>query len=365
MSPTLRAGLAGLLGAAVVAVALPVLEPLDTAMLELLQALRDCGTESFGWALGIAVGPALAVAALLALARRPSPRATGLALASGASGAVLVEAAKTLVERLRPDQMPGVEIGNAFPSGHVTNTAVIAAAIVLLARDRRLPRGGVVVGGLALLAVALQAWSRIVLGSHWPSDVIASASLGAGWACLVHGLAGAGVRGIAIGGIAAGALVLPLAAGVRVSLPSPHAAPEPIAVVDFDDPGARAAAGAPWIHGHREPIGVVAWLPRLEGEITLPRPPEAPSEIRLGIRPTTRGRDRRRGCVRVELAIGEWRTPPITLFRGWRELRIDLPESISTAEPPRLRFRILIDEATAAAPADFGWVGLRWIRVYG
>jgi undecaprenyl-diphosphatase len=99
---------------------------------------------------------------------------------------VLVDAvAKPLFERPRPfevlatlrliDARPATA---SFPSGH----AAMAAAGALAA-TRMLPLAGWVLWPLATLVVT----SRVYLGMHWPSDVIAGAFFGLAIAWLVLG----------------------------------------------------------------------------------------------------------------------------------------------------------------------------------
>lgn len=66
--------------------------------------------------------------------------------------------------------------GRSFPSGHATNNAVIATTAVLFFRRW---------GWLYAVPAALVAYSRVYCGSHWPSDVIASAALGVLFAWLL------------------------------------------------------------------------------------------------------------------------------------------------------------------------------------
>jgi undecaprenyl-diphosphatase len=66
--------------------------------------------------------------------------------------------------------------GNSFPSGHASNNFALATVVVLFFPGW---------GWLAFLPAACVAYSRIYVGSHWPSDVIVSAFLGAGVALLV------------------------------------------------------------------------------------------------------------------------------------------------------------------------------------
>jgi membrane-associated phospholipid phosphatase len=62
----------------------------------------------------------------------------------------------------------------SMPSGHALTAAATAALLCLaLPRDRELP------GALSLLFMAaLVGWSRVVVGAHWPSDVLVGAGLG-------------------------------------------------------------------------------------------------------------------------------------------------------------------------------------------
>jgi len=79
--------------------------------------------------------------------------------------------------------------GNSFPSGHSFNGAVvyIAMALAFAAISRReTVRATLIAGALAVSLIV--AWSRVWLGVHWPSDVIAGWLGGAGWAFLASAL---------------------------------------------------------------------------------------------------------------------------------------------------------------------------------
>ncbi len=70
---------------------------------------------------------------------------------------------------------------NAFPSGHTASTTAFAGLVIVLAA-MLIRRSGLrrVVGGVALLAWALVAADRILLGRHFPSDVVGGTLLGVG-----------------------------------------------------------------------------------------------------------------------------------------------------------------------------------------
>lgn len=88
--------------------------------------------------------------------------------------------AKHLVARARPvvDDALTLAPGYSFPSGHATNTAAAGLILTALVWPLLGRRGRGVVVGLVSAAVVLTGLNRVVLGAHYPSDVVAGIALG-------------------------------------------------------------------------------------------------------------------------------------------------------------------------------------------
>jgi undecaprenyl-diphosphatase len=95
------------------------------------------------------------------------------------------DVAKGFYNRPRPDLVPhGSYVYSAsFPSGHSTMAAATYLTLAVLIASLEPNRGTkAMVFVLALGLVAAIGVSRVYLGVHWPSDVLAGWSLGAAWA---------------------------------------------------------------------------------------------------------------------------------------------------------------------------------------
>jgi undecaprenyl-diphosphatase len=131
------------------------------------------------------------------------------AIALLVTGDVTVSALKAVVDRRRPKQVQRVRMvelqkarpefltlfkrpmirysserdrhrsGPSFPSGHVTNNITVAVVLALFFRRW---------GWLYFFVAAAIGYSRIYLGAHWPSDVLATVFLAGGETLLLVAL---------------------------------------------------------------------------------------------------------------------------------------------------------------------------------
>lgn len=88
--------------------------------------------------------------------------------------------AKEFVGRARPVLEDAVTVvpGSSFPSGHAMNAAAVGVSLTVLVWPLLGPRGRVVtVTGAAALALVTAA-DRVLLGVHYPSDVVGGLLLG-------------------------------------------------------------------------------------------------------------------------------------------------------------------------------------------
>ena len=118
---------------------------------------------------------------------RGNHRSMWLMLAAVGSGQALSSLAKMGFDRPRPELVPhGMQVYTAsFPSGHSMMSAVTyltIAALVARTQPTRALRAYVL--ALAVLLTLAVGVSRIYLGVHWPTDVVAGWAAGAGWALL-------------------------------------------------------------------------------------------------------------------------------------------------------------------------------------
>jgi undecaprenyl-diphosphatase len=106
-------------------------------------------------------------------------------LLTAASGAMLNAAMKAIFMRPRPTVVPHLRAAfeTSFPSGHAMQSAIIyltLGAMLMRLSERRLTK--IYCCTVAMLATFLVGVSRVYLGVHYPTDVLAGWIVGLFWA---------------------------------------------------------------------------------------------------------------------------------------------------------------------------------------
>lgn len=144
------------------------------------EAVRDI-TALGGTTLVIVVSLVSVLAFLFHQKRLHALVMAGVVLAAWASSFVT----KALYSRPRPDLVPheAYVYSGSFPSGHSTmSTAAFLTLAMLIASLEPRRRSKALVYTVAAFFVVGVGFSRVYLGVHWPTDVLAGWSLGAAWA---------------------------------------------------------------------------------------------------------------------------------------------------------------------------------------
>jgi len=104
-------------------------------------------------------------------------------------GRGLSEAQKYWIARVRPDLEPHLVIvkTSSFPSGHATSSMIFYLTLALVLTERT-PWHRAAAAGAILLSLLIGT-SRVMLGVHWPSDVIGGWAFGMLWVLLTLRLA--------------------------------------------------------------------------------------------------------------------------------------------------------------------------------
>ena len=99
---------------------------------------------------------------------------------------LVINAVKAVVNRPRPDiaRLTGFS-GASFPSGHAAAAACSFAVFSLLLGRRRSPASKAVLAAVAAAITTAVAGSRVLLGVHWFTDVVAGIAIGWAWFTLI------------------------------------------------------------------------------------------------------------------------------------------------------------------------------------
>jgi hypothetical protein len=123
---------------------------------------------------GVLVGANMASAGLLL---GPLPAVLG--------GVLVSQGLKVAFARPRPELAPhGAPVfTHSFPSGHAMMSAIVYLTIAaLFARTQAMPRVKAFMFMIAAAVAILVGVSRVYLGVHWPTDVLAGWAAGCAWA---------------------------------------------------------------------------------------------------------------------------------------------------------------------------------------
>ncbi|MFB2898251.1 phosphatase PAP2 family protein [Aerosakkonemataceae cyanobacterium BLCC-F50] len=99
-----------------------------------------------------------------------------------ATGATIINrTAKEILHRVRPHlwQSPAPELDYAFPSGHAMTSMTLVAALVILTWGTIWCVPILIFGSLFVVAIG---WTRLYLGVHFPSDILAGWTVAVAWA---------------------------------------------------------------------------------------------------------------------------------------------------------------------------------------
>lgn len=95
---------------------------------------------------------------------------------------VINRTAKLLLHRVCPHlwESPAPEFDYGFPSGHAMSSMTLVVALVVLTWGSREKRWLVwILGSLFVLSIG---WTRLYLGVHYPSDILAGWTASVAWA---------------------------------------------------------------------------------------------------------------------------------------------------------------------------------------
>ncbi len=97
-------------------------------------------------------------------------------------GSIIINrSVKVLLHRVRPNlwESPAPEFDYGFPSGHAMSSMTLVAALAVLTWNTRWRWVVLIFGGLFVLAIG---WTRLYLGVHYPSDILAGWMVSVAWA---------------------------------------------------------------------------------------------------------------------------------------------------------------------------------------
>lgn len=136
---------------------------------------------------GVTVLACLTITVAVYLWLRRMYGAMWLVIAATTGGLIATSLLKYLVDRPRPDVVPHLSIvhTSSFPSGHSMMAATVYLTLgALLGRFVSEMRLRAFFLGVAVILTLMVGFSRVYMGVHYPTDVLAGWSAGLAWATL-------------------------------------------------------------------------------------------------------------------------------------------------------------------------------------
>jgi undecaprenyl-diphosphatase len=123
--------------------------------------------------------PVVSVIALVLLLQRRWRSLTYL-LTTTVGSAIINRTVKEIMHRVRPQlwESPSPELDYAFPSGHAMTSMTLVAALVTLTWGSPWCWPVLIFGSLFVVAIG---WTRLYLGVHFPSDILAGWMVSVAW----------------------------------------------------------------------------------------------------------------------------------------------------------------------------------------
>lgn len=154
-------------------------------------ALREFirGVTALGGATALTIVVVAACAFLLIKRRYATAAFLAVQVIAGTS---VIRLAKIAFARARPDVVEHyTTFANAsFPSGHAANSSIVYLSVaVLVATATPRVSARIAVLSAAIVLTTAIGLSRLYLGVHWPSDVLAGWTIGGAWAIAVRFIA--------------------------------------------------------------------------------------------------------------------------------------------------------------------------------
>ena len=123
----------------------------------------------------------LSAVIVLVLLRQRQWRSLAYLISTLLGSIIINRTAKVLLHRVRPHlwESPSPELDYGFPSGHAMSSMTLVVALIILTWGTRWCWLVLIVGSLFVLAIG---WTRLYLGVHYPSDILAGWMVSIAWA---------------------------------------------------------------------------------------------------------------------------------------------------------------------------------------